>query len=88
MACSCKHICLINNHRTEALHAYALPMIFWQVTLKDFFFTGVTLITGRKSDTQRKVFTEHSTTLDLWPDSESNIIHVRLLSGHLTHIVG
>lgn len=63
-------------------------MVLWRVTLNDFIFTSVTLIIGRKSDTQWKVFTEHSTTLDLLPDSESHITHVRLLSGHLSNIVG
>lgn len=60
-------------------------MILRRVSLKDFL-TGATPNTSRKSDKHRTVLTDHPTMLDWWPNSESNTI--RLISGHLAHIVG
>lgn len=50
-----------------------------------FFLIGVASIAGQKSDKHWTVFTDHPIMLDRRSDSEPNII--RLLSGHLTHIV-
>lgn len=63
-------------------------MIYYWEWLWRFFFDrcNVTQNTGRKLDKHRTVFTDHLTMLDWWPESETNII--RLLTGHLTHIVG
>lgn len=60
-------------------------MILRRVTLNNFFLDGVASIAGRKSDNHRTVFTDHPIMLERRSDSEPNII--RLLSGHLTHII-